>query len=277
MRPLPALLLGALLSACYAPKISVQRSYHPSDADVTVTRLVHGSVILDFRGKRVLVDPWYSPDPPVGPGAEIGLAVNNLPEMHGILITHDHGDHLDRDTLKAYPAKGVRVVVPKEIGPKLAKLGYTDVVEIGDGGRTEVAGIAVHAVPASHSVPENGYVLEAHGVTVYVAGDTRFEPRIFWSIAERFPKIDVALLPIGGIRWFGMQVDMNPDEAARAFGILKPERVIPYHYELIGPVPIVLGRAEATTEFVQAIELRFPGIGNAVVPLTPGESWHYYK
>ncbi|MEA2625499.1 MAG: hypothetical protein QOD06_1544 [Candidatus Binatota bacterium] len=269
-------LLAILLAGCYAPKIALRRSYHPSDADLSVTRLVHGSVILDFHGTRILVDPWYSPTFPVGLGAEVGLALDKLPRMQAILITHRHSDHLDEDTLRSYRDKTVQVIVPPGLAGKLRGLGYRRVTELELWEQTLVGKTLVIAVPARHSVRENGYILQANKVTAYVAGDTRFDPKLFWSITEAFPKIDVALLPVGGIRYFGALLDMTPDEAARAFGILKPHRVIPYHYEMIGPLPMLIANGEAAADFVKSIERRFPGSSSAVIRLDPGESWHFY-
>jgi L-ascorbate metabolism protein UlaG (beta-lactamase superfamily) len=129
-------------------------------------------------------------------------------------------------------------------------------------------------VPARQSVPENGYVLQGNSLTVYVAGDTLFDEPLFRQIAERYPHIDVALVPIGGIRVVGSQLDMTPDEAAQAFAILKPERVIPYHYELAGPFPFVTSATNPTKRFLTVVGAKAPG---AVVVLAPGESWHHYR
>ena len=270
-----ALVLLAV-AGCYAPRVDLQRTYHPSDADLAVTRIVHGSVILDFRGTRILVDPWYSPTAPLGPGESIGIAPDKLPPVRGILITHEHSDHFDTNALKSFRDKTARVVVPRGLGGEVRELGYDDVVEMEHWERTEIGGVVVNSVPAKHRVAENGYVLQGNGVTAYLAGDTAFSPRIFWSVIEGFPEIDVALLPIGGFRVLGRRLDMSADEAARAVGILSPKRVIPYHYAMIGPFPVVLGPADPVTDFYDAIRERHPEREPTIVHLQPGESWHYY-
>ena len=133
------------------------------------------------------------------------------------------------------------------------------------------------AVPARHNVPENGYVLEANSQTLYVAGDTRFDAKLFHEIANRYPKIDAALLPIGGIWSFGRRLDMNPEEAADAFLILKPGNVIPYHYGLTGPFPFLTSRSEPDKDFLTAIDEKNGGDHSAVVILETGQSWHHYR
>jgi len=127
-------------------------------------------------------------------------------------------------------------------------------------------------------VPEVGYVLQGNGVTLYVAGDTEFDAKLFHEIAARFPEIDAAMLPVGGIRSFGHRLDMTPDEAAEAYTILHPAHVIPYHYGLTGPFPVVTSASDPAKSFQTAIT-GASGKHNkgVVVILQPGESWHHYR
>jgi len=272
-----AAILGISFAACYQPTVARTRSYHPSDADLTITRVVHGTVIIDFRETRILLDPWYTPTPPLGPSEPIGLAIENLPPLRGILITHKHDDHFDNETLRDFPNKALRVVTRRGLGQRIRDMGYEDVVEIDDWDRSQIGSVIVTAVPARHNVPENGYVLEANGQTLYVAGDSRFDADLFREIAGRYPKIDAALLPIGGIRSFGRRLDMNPEEAADAFLILKPGHVIPYHYGLTGPFPFLTSRSEPEKDFLAAVDEKNGNDHSAVVILETGQSWHHYR
>ena len=273
-----ALLLGSLIAACYTPTVARTRTYHPSDADLSVTRIVHGSAVIDFRETRILLDPWYSPTPPLGPAEDVGISLENLPAMRGILITHKHDDHFDAETLRDYPNKALRVVVPRGLGSSIRAMGYEDVVELDEWDRSQIGSAIVTAVPARHNVPENGYVLQGNGLTLYVAGDTEFDAKLFQDIALRFPTIDAALLPVGGIRLFGRRLDMDPDEAAEAFFILRPAHAIPYHYGLTGPFPFLTAASQPAKSFARAVAAKSekPAKG-AVVVLQPGESWHHYR
>jgi L-ascorbate metabolism protein UlaG (beta-lactamase superfamily) len=281
MRPILRLLpliiaLGASVG-CYAPTVQRTRTYQPSDADLIVTRIVHGSAVIDFPETKILLDPWYNPTPPFGPSEPMGLSLDNLPPMRGILITHKHSDHLDDQTLAKYPDKSLRVIVPPGLGAKIRAMGYQDVVELEHWDRSQLGSVIVTAVPSKHSVPENGYVLQGNSVTLYVAGDTLFDEQIFQEIHKRFPNIDAALLPVGGIRIMGERLDMSPEEAAEAFAILKPHRAIPYHYGLTGPFPFILTTSAPEKAFRQAVASQDPAAGNAVVILEPGRSWHHYR
>jgi L-ascorbate metabolism protein UlaG (beta-lactamase superfamily) len=272
------LLLALPLAACYTPTVSRTRTYHPSDADLTITRLVHGSAVIDFRETGILLDPWYSPTPPLGPSEDVGISLENLPPMRGILITHQHDDHFDAETLRDYPNKELRVITPPGLGAKIRAMGYEDVVELEHWDRSQIGSAIVTAVPARHDVPEDGYVLQGNGVTLYVAGDTQFDEKIFREIAARFPEIDMALLPVGGISSFGHRLDMTPDEAAEAYTIVRPAHVIPYHYGLTGPFPFVTSASDPAKSFQTAIT-GASGKHNkgVVVILQPGESWHHYR
>ncbi len=270
-------LLTALLG-CYSPTVARNRSYHPSDADLSITRIIHGSVIVEFPETKLLVDPWFNPSPPFGMRGPIGLSVENLPPVRGILITHKHGDHFDLETLSNLPDKSVRVIVRKGLGEQLRAIGYSDVVELEDWERSQIGSVIVTAVPARHEVPENGYVLQASSVTLYIAGDTQFDRQLFQSIHQRFAPIDAALLPIGGIRMFGRLLDMTPDEAVEADTILKAGAVIPYHYEMTGPFPFFTSASSTpAVTFRQALAERDAELGKTAMNLAPGESWHHYR
>ena len=272
-----AAILALSAAACYSPTVARTRSYHPSDADVSITRIVHGSVVIDFRETRILLDPWYAPTPPLGPAEPIGISLENLPPLRGLLLTHKHDDHFDPETLREFPNKSLRVVVRRGLGAELRAMGYEDVVELDDWERSQIGSVIVTAVPSRHNVPENGYVLQANSQTVYVAGDTQFDADLFRQILNWFPKLDAALLPIGGIRVFGRRLDMTPEEAADAFMILKPGHVIPFHYGLTGPFPFFTGPSEPVKKFTAAIDERNNGDHSAVVVLNTGESWHHYR
>jgi len=264
-----------LLAACTALPLPRAVTYHPSDADLSVTRIVHGSLILEMRGTRVLVDPWFHSGTVARQREPLGLLPEALPSASAVLITHGHADHLDPEALRAIAPKVPQVVAPPELHEKLAALGFTTVTDLAWWDRTSVGDIEITAVPTKHGVRENGYVLAHGGVTAYVAGDTRSFPEIV-DIATVFPSLDVALLPIGGLRLLGLLREMSPEEAARAAALLGARRVIPIHYGARGFPPFTWRPSGVVERFADACEKE--GIGRErVVVLEPGESWHYYK
>ena len=270
-----ATLAVALALGCTAVPIPRRSTFHASDADLGVTRIAHGSVILELKGTRVLVDPWFHSGLIVRQAEPLGLTPDALPEVAAVLLTHRHGDRFDVEALKSLAATVPTVVAPHDLHARLVKLGFRNVVDLGWWDRAEVAGLTITAVPAKHSVPENGYVIEAGGVRVYVAGDTRWFPELV-DVATRFPHLDAALLPVGGERLLGLHREMDPAEAARAAEVLDPRRIIPIGYGKRGAFPFVWHAGHPTERFIQAAAKR--GIArDRIVVLEPGESWHYYR
>ena len=270
-----AMLAVVVALGCSPVPVPRRSSYHASDADLGVTRIAHGSVILEMRGTRLVVDPWFHSGFIIRQREPLGLTPDGLPSVAAVLLTHRHADRFDPDALRELAATVPTVVAPAALHARLVKLGFRDVVDLGWWDRADIAGLSVTAVPARHSVPENGYVIEAGGVQVYVAGDTRWFPELV-DVATRFPHLDAALLPIGGERLLGFRREMDPAEAARAAALLDPRRIVPIGYGKRSAFPFVWHARHPTERFVEECKKR--GIEKErIVVLEPGESWHYYR
>ena len=265
--------MAVLLPACAVAPRPKTGPYHPSDALVSVTRIVHGSYLLDFAGVRILVDPWYFPRGLLSQREPLGLTPRSLPAIHAILITHDHGDHLDPKALAALANRSIPVIVRRGLGDAVRGAGYARVTELAWWESTQVADLTIHAVPADHTAAENGYVLQAQEAVVYAAGDTRYFSGLE-EIARRFPRLDVAILPVGGLRLLGVLTEMGPREATRAVETLQPRRVIPVHYAATG-LPLIHWTVRNATDKLRRA-LRATGLEDRLVVLTTGESWHYF-
>ncbi len=215
--PWRALVLAAALlaAACSALPVPKRASYHAADADLSVTRIVHGAVILELGGTRLLVDPWFHSGFIVRQREPLGLTPEGLPSFTAVLLTHRHGDHFDETALARLAATVPTVVARAELHARLVKLGFRRVVDLDWWDEASLDGVTVTAVPARHGAPENGYVVEGGRVQVYVAGDTRYFPELV-DVATRFPHLDAALLPVGGERYLGFGREMGPADAARA-------------------------------------------------------------
>ena len=113
-----------------------------------------------------------------------------------MLVTHGHRDHFDPSALRRLAATVPEVVARPELHDRLAALGFRTVTDLGWWDHTRVGEVDVTAVPARHRVPENGYVLGGGGVTVYVAGDTRYFDELV-DVATVFPGLDAAASYLG--------------------------------------------------------------------------------
>jgi L-ascorbate metabolism protein UlaG (beta-lactamase superfamily) len=166
-------------------------------------------------------------------------------------------------------------VAPPPLVARLRALGFARVEPLDWWDHLTVADVTVTAVPAKHGVRENGYVLERGGITAYVAGDTRWFAELA-DIATRFPRVDVALLPVGGERVLGFATELGPATAARAAKVLDPRRIVPVGY---GERPLYPFRWHARRPIVRFVDACAQlGIERGrIVALEPGESWHYYR
>ena len=170
---------------------------------------------------------------------EIGLKTS---EMDGILITHEHGDHLDPEALKALTGEKTRLLANAASAAKLAGVEGVPAPEVMANGDKRIivfeerpessvqpGDVIVEAVPAYNTTPGrekfhpkgngNGYVLTLDGLRIYIAGDTEDIP----EMAE-LKDIDVAFLPCN------QPYTMTPDQCVHAAQMVRPKVLIPYHF-----------------------------------------------
>ena len=199
---------------------------------LTITRIAHSSALISVDGHSILTDPWYSERPGYYHGEPYGVALTDLPHLDGVAVSHDHYDHNDMEAFAAYPHKDVPFAVKRGTAGRTRQAGFLHVNEMEWWERTSLGIFLVTATPARHSVPENTYVLQAGDFTVYFGGDTLLIPELS-EIPRRFPRIDVALLPINGLMLRPMlnrKLVMNPEEAAEVCSLLHPPFAVPIHY-----------------------------------------------
>ena len=187
-----------------------------SAGDLKITFIGHGSLMFAFGGKIIHVDP-------VSKEADY----TKLPKADLILVTHQHGDHLDAKALDILRTEKT-VLVMTEICAQQVKGGMV----MKNGEVKNVGGLKIEAVPAYNLVhmrsegkpfhPQgegNGYVITFGDKRVYVAGDTENIPEM-----KKLEKIDVAFLPMN------LPYTMTPEMVADAAKAFKPKVLYPYHF-----------------------------------------------
>jgi L-ascorbate metabolism protein UlaG (beta-lactamase superfamily) len=200
--------------------------------DLTVTRIGHSCHLLEIGGRRLLTDPWFTVTPTYDPGEHVALTVADLPDLDGVLITHEHYDHCDLDALAGYRDRGVPVIAPGTVVESARGHGFTDVRELEAWDDTAIGDVTVTAAPGKHGVHEVTYVIRGGGRTVYFGGDTLKIPELD-ELPDRFGAFDLALLPINGLcirPAGGMQVVMDATEAAELTATLRARVAVPHHY-----------------------------------------------
>jgi L-ascorbate metabolism protein UlaG (beta-lactamase superfamily) len=197
---------------------------------LTVTRIGHSCHLLEIGGRTLLTDPWFTVTPTYDPGEHVALTVDQLPELDGILVTHEHYDHCDLDAIKS--KFDVPLIAPHTVVARARNLGFRDVRELEAWDATQLGDVTVTAAPGRHGVHEVTYVIQGGGSTVYFGGDTLKIPELD-ELPERFGAFDLALLPINGlcVRPAGnRQVVMNATEAAELTATLRARVAVPHHY-----------------------------------------------
>jgi L-ascorbate metabolism protein UlaG (beta-lactamase superfamily) len=244
---------------------------------IAATFIGHSTFLVQLGGVCVLIDPiWSKRCSPVffaGPRRvrRPGQRLDALPGVDLLLVTHNHYDHMDLPTLRRVRARWAPPVATGLGNARhLAKADIRSVVELDWWQSIELAGARVTYVPAQHFSARGlydrncclwgGFVVEAGGAVVYFAGDSGYCPH-FAEIGRRFPRIDLALLPIGAYepRWFMRQQHVDPEEAVRAHLDLGARRSLGMHFgtfqlteEAIDAPVLALREAQAQAGVAQA-------------------------
>lgn len=232
-------------STANADRIPVLRSGLPSLAPDTAswTWVGHASYLVRIGGANVLIDPVWSTKIPGTPPrlTPPGIAWADLPPIDAVLISHDHYDHLDAPTIKRLP-RDTPILAGLGLARWFRRRGFTRVTELDWWQSAEVAGVRFDFTPTHHwsrrgpfdtcATLWGGWVITGpDGARTYHAGDSGYGPR-FAEVGQRYPGIDVAMMPIGAYepRWFMRPLHMNPAEAVQALDDLGARRMATMHW-----------------------------------------------
>jgi L-ascorbate metabolism protein UlaG (beta-lactamase superfamily) len=208
----------------------------------SITWIGHSTFLLQLGGLNIVTDPvWASRMGSARRLTPPGLALNELPPIDVVLISHSHYDHLNYASLQRLPGQPA-VLVPEGLGASVSRRGFATVAELPWWGKMKVGALEFHFVPAQHWTRRTlwdqnashwgGWVIcgDTGGKATYFAGDSGYF-RGFRDIGERF-EIGAALLPIGAYDpvWFMSVSHMTPEEAVQAFEDLRAEAFVPMHY-----------------------------------------------
>jgi len=187
-----------------------------SSGDLVITFIGHGTLMFRHAGKVIHVDPVSREGD-----------YTALPDADLILVTHEHGDHLDPGAIAEILKPGTAILVSRSCEGRLEGAEV-----IGNGEETTAAGYTVQAIPAyniahmrSPGQPYhprgngNGYLLSFGDTRVYVAGDTENTPEM-----KDLADVDVAFLPMN------LPYTMTPEMVADAARAFRPRILYPYHF-----------------------------------------------
>lgn len=191
--------------------------------DVVITFIKHGSLMITYEDKYIQIDP-------VGTFADY----STFPKADIILITHEHGDHLDKNAIETLTKENTLLVINKSSRDIIGK---GKAIKNGEQ-RDLIDNITLEAVPAYNTTPgrakfhpkhrDNGYIVSIEDLRIYIAGDTEDIPEM-----KDLKDIDIAFLPIN------QPYTMTVEQAVNAANMITPRVLYPYHFSNTNVKPLV--------------------------------------
>ncbi|MED0964245.1 MBL fold metallo-hydrolase [Bacillus paramycoides] len=208
----------------------------------TVTWIGHSTFLIQMNGLNILTDPvWTNKLKLVPRLTQPGLALDELPKIDIVLISHGHYDHLDFSSLRQLN-NDVLYLVPIGLKKLFTRKKFTNVKEYSWWDSITIDEVAFHFVPAQHWTRRSlfdmntshwgGWIIDNKitSETIYFCGDSGYF-KGFKEIGKRF-SIDIALMPIGAYEpeWFMKVSHVSPEEAVQAYLDINATHFIPMHY-----------------------------------------------
>jgi N-acyl-phosphatidylethanolamine-hydrolysing phospholipase D len=217
----------------------------------TVTWIGHATVLLQMEGYNILTDPHFSkrtsPVQWAGPErvAPLGLALDDLPPIDIVIISHDHFDSLDEQSIKKLRQRPggekTRFYVPLGLKNWFATRGVDNVFEMDWWDRLQDEDIEIIAVPVQHWSKRSmfsrnktlwaGWVIKTDAFRFIFVGDTGYTPH-FKEIGEKLGPFDLAAIPIGAYepRWFMARHHVNPAESVQIHKDIGSKKSVAIHW-----------------------------------------------
>lgn len=276
-------------------RIEPSRFRTPPEGGLRITWFGHASVLVELDGRRFLTDPVWSerasPLSWIGPKRWFPppIALADLPPLDAVVVSHDHYDHLDYETIVALSARGTTFVVPLGVGAHLEYWGVplSRIVELDWWEKKAFGEVEVTATPARHASGRHlfdqnsklwaSYAFVGPTHRAYFSGDTGLFPAMK-TIGERLGPFDVTLIEAGQYHKAWPDWHIGPEQAVTAHGWLRGRVMVPVHWGLFTlayhgwtePAERVLA---ATRQQGVTVALPLPGQSVDPVSASAGKRW----
>ena len=248
MKTMPDFLFGKNLSPKYTLPVKYQHSNEvEADSICYVTWYGHSAFLLELEGKRILIDPMLSKSPtPMGFGSsrffnKEAIPIDELSNIDFLIISHDHYDHLDHQSILKLKDKVGHFFTALGIGSHLKKWGIPEgkITELDWWQRKEVDGLTFGACPARHFSGRGildrdktqwaSWVIKSEFQNIYFSGDGGYGPH-FKEIGEKYGPFDFAMLECGQYNEAWKDIHMMPEESVQAGIDVKANLIMPIHW-----------------------------------------------
>jgi L-ascorbate metabolism protein UlaG (beta-lactamase superfamily) len=255
----------------------------PPATGLRVTWFGHSSALIEVDGARVLTDPiWSDRASPLtwaGPSRWYAppVALEALPKIDAVVISHDHYDHLDHRTVVAMKDWDTTFIVPLGVGAHLESWGVPTarIVELDWWERTQVHGLDIVCTPSRHASGRTGidkdatlwagFALLGPKHRAYYSGDTGLFPAMK-DIGARLGPFDVTLIEVGQYHSAWPDWHIGPEQAVLAHQQLRGRVLLPVHWGLFSLAP------HGWTEPMERVLAAAAKSGQRVLVPKPGES-----
>lgn len=250
---------------------------------IVVTFVNHSTFLIQTQGLNILTDPVWceraSPVPFLGPKRirPPGIRFEDLPGIDIILLTHNHYDHLDINTMKRLSAEfGPKIFCTLGVRQYLERNGIENITEMDWWDEIRIdSSLSLLCTPAQHFSGRGmfdrdrtlwaGFALQTSKGSIYYSGDTGYGD-FFKEIAQRISPVRLSFLPIGAYKpaWFMSPIHTSPADAVRIHQIIKSTKSIGMHF---GTFPLADDGMDEAEEDLK-IALKKEGIpeGEFIVP-----------
>lgn len=234
-----------------------------------ITFVNHSTFLIQVDGLNILTDPIWSerasPFSFIGPKrmGPPGIPFEDLPRIDVVLLSHNHYDHLDLETMeRIFKIHKPKVITPLGVKAFIDGKGITGTADMDWWDEFTLSNeLRVVATPSQHFSGRGtfdrdatlwcGYLIKRKKGNIYFAGDSGYNETIFKEVGKRGAPIQVAMVPIGAYKpqWFMSPVHCSPEEAVQIHKDVKARQTIGMHF---GTFPLA---DEGSDELFRDLEL----------------------
>ncbi len=227
----------------------------PPETGLRITLIGHSSLLIEVDGKRILTDPVWSDrvsfSQLMGPKRffQPPLALADLPPLDAVIVSHDHYDHLDKNTIKFFAGKAIPFICSLGVGRYIQKWGveknYISELDWGDSIMLD-DDCNITATPSRHFSGRgiigrmetlwSSFVIKSAKHNIFFGADSGWFPG-FKEIGDTFGPFDLTMLEIGAYGKYWPDIHMGPDNASNAQIALNGKLMMPIHWGTFNLAP----------------------------------------